>query len=171
MEIFYLNKNPSNDKEKNIEFYNISENIKNYIESLNPGDKLSLNNLQELGNNLIELKDNLIKIRDKGLILKIKDSNINTSIQDINIYIDFLKNIIEFENDKIKIKRKIGILRAKEENKYKGRKKGSISLKQEDIKKFKRMLKTKTITEIAEIFQVSRSTIYTWKKYIEQNKK
>ena len=171
MEIFYFNKNSNNDKEKNIEFYNISENIKNYIESLNPGDKLSLNNLQELGNNLIELKDNLIKIRDKGLILKIKDSNINTSIQDINIYIDFLKNIIEFENDKIKIKRKIGILRAKEENKYKGRKKGSISLKQEDIKKFKRMLKTKTITEIAEIFQVSRSTIYTWKKYIEQNKK
>ena len=170
MEIFYLNKNSSNDKEKNIEFYNISEKIKKSIESLTPGDKLVLDSLQELGNNLIELQDNLIKIRDKGLILEIKDSKINTSNQDINIYINFLKNIIEFENDKIKIKRKIGILRAKEEKKYKGRKKGSVSLKQEDIKKFKRLLKTKTITEIAEFFQVSRSTTYTWKRYIEQNK-
>lgn len=55
MEIFYFNKNSNNDKEKNIEFYNISEKIKK-LKEMKDKTQVNINKLELYRYNIIDLR-------------------------------------------------------------------------------------------------------------------
>lgn len=75
-----------------------------------------------------------------------------------NLLLNIMGAFAEFERELIKERQKEGIIQAKKQGKYNGRKQ---SLSSEQIIKIKQLVSSRyKITEIAKQYQVSRSTIY-----------
>lgn len=137
--------------------------LKKMLEELQEGDKVVVKSLDRLSRSTKDLLDIVSKIESKKATLKILDKSIDTSDAIGKFFLTILGAVAELELSTIKQRQREGVAVAKEKGLFKGRKKGSISLKGERKERFLRFytLGFKK-TELAKEFNVTRATIYSW---------
>ena len=134
------------------------------LNDLQAGDTVVVKSIDRLSRSTKDLLDIIEQIRAVKANLKILDLNIDTSTAMGKCVLIILGAIAELDRKTIKERTAEGIAIAKAAGKYRGRKKGAISLRDtEAIKRFKIFYNSGlTKSAIAREFNVSRTTIYKW---------
>ena len=132
------------------------------LEFVRDGDCVYIHSMDRLARNLLDLKNIVLNLTQKGVKVIFVKENLSFDNDSKNPMSNLLLNIMgafaEFERELIKERPKEGIIQAKKQGKYNGRKQ---SLSSEQIIKIKQLVSSRyKITEIAKQYQVSRSTIY-----------
>lgn len=134
------------------------------LNDLQVGDTVVVKSIDRLSRSTKDLLDIVEQIRTAQANLHILDLNIDTSTAMGKCVLTILGAIAELDRKTIKERTAEGIAIAKSQGKYKGRKKGAISLRDDEaIRRFKIFYNSGlTKTDIAREFNVSRTTIYKW---------
>ena len=121
----------------------------------------SIDRLSRSTKDLLDIIEQIISVKAN---LKILDLNIDTSTAMGKCVLTILGAIAELDRKTIKERTAEGIAIAKAAGKYKGRKKGAISLRDDEaIRRFKIFYNNGlTKSDIAREFNVSRTTVYKW---------
>lgn len=132
------------------------------LEFVRDGDCVYIHSMDRLARNLLDLKNIVLNLTQKGVKVIFVKENLSFDNDSKNPLSNLLLNIMgafaEFERELIKERQKEGIIQAKKQGKYNGRKQ---SLSPEQIIEVKQLVLSRyKITEIAKQYQVSRSTIY-----------
>lgn len=132
------------------------------LEFVRDGDCVYIHSMDRLARNLLDLKNIVLNLTQKGVKVIFVKENLSFDNDSKNPMSNLLLNIMgafaEFERELIKERQKEGIIQAKKQGKYNGRKQ---SLSPEQIIEIKQLVSSRyKITEIAKQYQVSRSTIY-----------
>lgn len=139
--------------------------LQSMLSDLAEGDIVVVRSLDRLSRSTKDLLDIVDIIHDKKANLKILDMNLDTNDKFGEFFLTVLAAISQLERKTIKERQLEGIAIAKTKGKYSGRKEGSIILKGEALKRFKRFHSFgMTKSELAREFNVSRPTIYNWIK-------
>ena len=138
--------------------------LERMLNDLQVGDTVVVKSIDRLSRSTKDLLDIVDQIRTAQANLHILDLNIDTSTAMGKCVLTILGAIAELDRKTIKERTAEGIAIAKSQGKYKGRKKGAISLRDsEAIKRFKIFYNSGlTKSAIAREFNVSRTTIYKW---------
>ena len=138
--------------------------LERMLNELQTGDTVVVKSIDRLSRSTKDLLDIVEHIRIAQANLHILDLNIDTSTAMGKCVLTILGAIAELDRKTIKERTAEGIAIAKSQGKYKGRKKGAISLRDmESIKRFKIFYNSGlTKSAIAREFNVSRTTIYKW---------
>ena len=138
--------------------------LERMIADLEAGDTVVVKSIDRLSRSTKDLLEIVEQIRTAQANLHILDLNIDTSTAMGKCVLTILGAIAELDRKTIKERTAEGIAIAKSQRKYKGRKKGAISLcDMEAIKRFKIFYNSGlTKSAIAREFNVSRTTIYKW---------
>ena len=138
--------------------------LERMIADLEAGDTVVVKSIDRLSRSTKDLLDIVEQIRTAQANLHILDLNIDTSTAMGKCVLTILGAIAELDRKTIKERTAEGIAIAKAAGKYRGRKKGAISLRDiESIKRFKIFYNSGlTKSDIAREFNVSRTTIYKW---------
>ena len=133
------------------------------IADLEAGDTVVVKSIDRLSRSTKDLLEIVEQIRTAQANLHILDLNIDTSTAMGKCVLTILGAIAELDRKTIKERTAEGII-AKAAGKYRGRKKGAISLRDtEAIKRFKIFYNGElTKSAMAREFNVSRTTIYKW---------
>ena len=134
------------------------------LADLQAGDTVVVKSIDRLSRSTKDLLDIVEQIRAAQANLHILDLNIDTSTPMGECVLTILGAIAELDRKTIKERTAEGIAIAKAAGKYRGRKKGAISLRDtESIKRFKIFYNNGlTKSDIAREFNVSRTTVYKW---------
>ena len=134
------------------------------LNDLQAGDTVVVKSIDRLSRSTKDLLDIVEHIRIAQANLHILDLNIDTSTAMGKCVLTILGAIAELDRKTIKERTAEGIAIAKNQGKYKGRKKGAISLRDtESIKRFKIFYNSGlSKSDIAREFNVSRTTVYKW---------
>lgn len=134
------------------------------LNDLQAGDTVVVKSIDRLSRSTKDLLEMVEQVRAAHANLHILDLNIDTSTAMGKCVLTILGAIAELDRKTIKERAAEGIAIAKSQGKYKGRKKGAISLRDtEAIKRFKIFYNSElTKSAIAREFNVSRTTIYKW---------
>ena len=134
------------------------------LNDLQAGDMVVVKSIDRLSRSTKDLLEIVEQIRKARANLHILDLKIDTSTSMGGCVLTILGAIAEMERKTIKERTAEGIAIAKSQGKYKGRKKGAISLRdKESIKRFKIFYNSGlTKSDIAREFNVSRTTVYKW---------
>ena len=134
------------------------------LNDLQAGDTVVVKSIDRLSRSTKDLLEIVEQIRTTQANLHILDLKIDTSTAMGKCVLTILGAIAELDRKTIKERTAEGIAIAKSQGKYKGRKKGAISLRDmEAIKRFKIFYNSGlTKSAIAREFNVSRTTIYKW---------
>ena len=134
------------------------------LNELQAGDTVVVKSIDRLSRSTKDLLDIVEQIRTAQANLHILDLNIDTSTAMGKCVLTILGAIAELDRKTIKERTAEGIAIAKAAGKYRGRKKGAISLRDtEAIKRFKIFYNGElTKSAMAREFNVSRTTIYKW---------
>ena len=129
----------------------------------------SLDRLSRSTKDMIELAE---EIKSKGANLKVLDlqgMTVDTSTPIGEFMFTMFSALAQLERKTIEQRTKEGIAIAKEQCKFKGRKEGSIILKDQALKRYIMLYNAKLkITQLADEFNVTRKTIYKWNEVLEQ---
>ena len=138
--------------------------LERMLNELEVGDTVVVKSIDRLSRSTKDLLDIVEQIRAVKANLHILDLNIDTSTAMGKCVLTIIGAIAELDRKTIKERTAEGIAIAKSQGKYKGRKKGAISLRDtESIKRFKIFYNSGlTKSDIAREFNVSRTTIYKW---------
>ena len=138
--------------------------LERMLNDLQVGDTVVVKSIDRLSRSTKDLLDIVDQIRTAQANLHILDLNIDTGTAMGKCVLTILGAIAELDRKTIKERTAEGIAIAKSQGKYKGRKKGAISLRDsEAIKRFKIFYNSGlTKSAIAREFNVSRTTIYKW---------
>ena len=138
--------------------------LERMLNELQTGDTVVVKSIDRLSRSTKDLLDIVEHIRIAQANLHILDLNIDTSTAMGKCVLTILGAIAELDRKTIKERTAEGIAIAKAAGKYKGRKKGAISLRDvEAIKRFKLFYNSGlSKSDIAREFNVSRTTIYKW---------
>ena len=138
--------------------------LERMLNDLQAGDTVVVKSIDRLSRSTKDLLDIVEQIRTARANLHILDLNIDTSTAMGKCVLTILGAIAELDRKTIKERTAEGIAIAKSQGKYKGRKKGAISLRDmESIKRFKIFYNSGlSKSAIAREFNVSRTTIYKW---------
>lgn len=144
------------------------------INMVQPGDKIILNRLCDIAPNRKMLSESLFRLLQSGATISVKEDNITFSAELSPNPLYILERMTEYSKAFDAIRRKEGIEQAKNEEKYKGRKRIEVdALVFEDIvDKFEKgiIIETQALDKLS----VSRSTFYRrmreYKTRIEQGK-
>ena len=138
--------------------------LERMLNELEVGDTVVVKSIDRLSRSTKDLLDIVEQIRAVKANLHILDLNIDTSTAMGKCVLTIIGAIAELDRKTIKERTAEGIAIAKSQGKYKGRKKGAISLRDtEAIKRFKIFYNSGlTKSDIAREFNVSRTTIYKW---------
>ena len=138
--------------------------LERMLNELEVGDTVVVKSIDRLSRSTKDLLEIVEKIRAAQANLHILDLNIDTSTAMGKCVLTIIGAIAELDRKTIKERTAEGIAIAKSQGKYKGRKKGAISLRDtESIKRFKIFYNSGlTKSDIAREFNVSRTTIYKW---------
>lgn len=130
------------------------------INLVQPGDKIILNRLCDIAPNKKMLSESLFRLLQSGATISVKEDNITFSAELCPNPLYILERMMEYSKLYDDMRRKEGIERAKEENKYKGRKRIEVdALVFEDIAdKFEKGIVVETLA--LEKLSMSRSTFY-----------
>ena len=134
------------------------------LNDLQAGDTVVVKSIDRLSRSTKDLLEIVEKIRAVKANFKILDLNIDTSTAMGKCVLTILGAIAELDRKTIKERTAEGIAIAKAAGKYKGRKKGAISLRDDEaIRRFKIFYNNGlTKSDIAREFNVSRTTVYKW---------
>ena len=134
------------------------------LNDLQADDTVVVKSIDRLSRSTKDLLDIIEQIISVKANLKILDLNIDTSTAMGKCVLTILGAIAELDRKTIKERTAEGIAIAKAAGKYKGRKKGAISLRDEEaIRRFKIFYNNGlTKSDIAREFNVSRTTVYKW---------
>ena len=134
------------------------------LNELQTDDTVVVKSIDRLSRSTKDLLEIVEQIRASQANLHILDLNIDTSTAMGKCVLTILGAIAELDRKTIKERTAEGIAIAKAAGKYKGRKKGAISLRDvEAIKRFKLFYNSGlSKSDIAREFNVSRTTIYKW---------
>ena len=138
--------------------------LERVLADLQAGDTVVVKSIDRLSRSTKDLLDIVEQIRAAQANLHILDLNIDTSTAMGKCVLTILGAIAELDRKTIKERTAEGIAIAKSQGKYKGRKKGAISLRDDEaIRRFKIFYNSGlTKTDIAREFNVSRTTVYKW---------
>ena len=138
--------------------------LERMLADLETGDTVVVKSIDRLSRSTKDLLEIVEQIRSVQANLHILDLQIDTSTAMGKCVLTILGAIAELDRKTIKERTAEGIAIAKSQGKYKGRKKGAISLRDtETIKRFKIFCNSGlTKTDIAREFKVSRTTVYKW---------
>ena len=138
--------------------------LERMLNELEAGDTVVVKSIDRLSRSTKDLLEIVEQIKTAQANLNILDLQIDTSTAMGKCVLTILGAIAELDRKTIKERTAEGIAIAKAAGKYKGRKKGAISLRDtEAIKRFKIFYNSGlTKSDIAREFNVSRTTIYKW---------
>ena len=138
--------------------------LERMLNNLQACDTVVVKSIDRLSRSTKDLLDIIEQIKAVKANLKILDLNIDTSTAMGKCVLTILGAIAELDRKTIKERTAEGIAIAKSQGKYKGRKKGAISLRDEEaIRRFKIFYNNGlTKSNIAREFNVSRTTVYKW---------
>ena len=138
--------------------------LERMLNDLQAGDTVVVKSIDRLSRSTKDLLEIVEKIRAAQANLNILDLKIDTSTPMGECVLTILGAIAELDRKTIKERTAEGIAIAKSQGKYKGRKKGAISLRDDEaIRRFKIFYNSGlTKSDIAREFNVSRTTIYKW---------
>ena len=157
----YIDKVSGNDKNR--------PNLQLMLKELQEGDTVVVKSLDRLSRSASDTLSILEEIEKKGASLKIIDMAIDTATPLGKCMITITGAFAELERKMIRQRTKEGIEIAKEQGKFKGRQKGAISIKDDQLKSFKKKyLLGMSITDLAKDFSVTRATIYSWIKVLKE---
>ena len=144
--------------------------LERMLNDLQAGDTVVVKSIDRLSRSTKDLLEIVEQIRTSQANLHILDLNIDTSTAMGKCVLTILGAIAELDRKTIKERTAEGIAIAKSQGKYKGRKKGAISLRDtEAIKRFKIFYNSGlSKSAIAREFNVSRTTIYKWIKELKR---
>lgn len=144
-------------------------NLQLMLKELQKGDTVVVKSLDRLSRSASDTLSILEEIEKKGASLKIIDMAIDTATPLGKCMITITGAFAELERKMIRQRTKEGIEIAKEQGKFKGRQKGAISIKDDQVKSFKKKyLLGMSITDLAKDFSVTRATIYSWIKVLKE---
>jgi DNA invertase Pin-like site-specific DNA recombinase len=125
------------------------------LQFMHEGDELVVTRIDRLARSIGDLQDIVRTLKAKGVTLRATEQPIDTSTATGKCFLDMLGVFAEFETNLRKERQLEGIAKAKAAGVYKGRKR-KVSI--EEVKKLREA--GRSITEIAETFDVSRTAIY-----------
>src|SRR5215470_4439657 len=131
------------------------EELRTVLDFLRKGDVLMVTRIERLARSIGDLQDIVRALRAKGASLKATEQPIDTNTAAGKCFLDMLGVFAEFETNLRKERQLEGIAKAKAEGVYKG---GKPSIPVDEVKQLKAA--GRSITEIAETFDVSRVAIY-----------
>ena len=145
--------------------------LQKMLDDLQAGDVVVVKSLDRLSRSTKDMLDIVEKINSLGAALKILDMNFDTSSALGEFFLTVVAAISQLENKTIKERTAEGIALAKADGKYKGRKKGAISLKGDALERFIYFYKLgMKKTKMAKEFSVPPCTIYRWIKVLKERK-
>lgn len=129
------------------------------------GDIVFVHSMDRLARNLYDLRGIINKLTKNGVKIRFIKENLEFTGDDSamsNLLLSVMGAFAEFERSLIKERQKEGIAIAKQNNKYKGRKK---SLNYEQIQLLKQKVADRyKKTDLAKEFKISRKTLYEYLK-------
>lgn len=130
---------------------------------LRSGDKLVVWKLDRMGRSLQHLIETVKMLQDRGIALQAVQEKIDTSSSNGRLFFHIFGALAEFERDVIRDRTRAGLEAARARGRVGGRKN---KLSSEQVKAARDLLKAEhSVTEVAKMLQVSRSTLY---RYLEQ---
>ena len=138
--------------------------LERMLNDLQAGDTVVVKSIDRLSRSTKDLLEIVEQIKMVQANLHILDLNIDTSTPMGKCVLTILGAIAELDRKTIKERTAEGIAIAKSQGKYKGRKKGAISLRDDEaIRRFKIFYNSGlSKTDIAREFNISRTTVYKW---------
>jgi DNA invertase Pin-like site-specific DNA recombinase len=125
------------------------------LEFMRDGDELVVTRIDRLARSIGDLQDIVRVLKAKGVALRATEQPIDTSTAAGKCFLDMLGVFAELETNLRKERQLEGIARAKAAGLYKGRKR---KVPIEEVKALRES--GRSITELAETFDVSRMAIY-----------
>ena len=120
----------------------------------------SIDRLSRSTRDLLDLETFVIS---KHAFIKILDLNIDTSSSLGKFFLTIIAAIAQLEHDTIRERVIKGVAIAKAQGKYKGREKGAIKLKGDELKRFVYFYNLgMNVTNLAKEFNTYRPTVYRW---------
>lgn len=143
--------------------------LQKMLDDLQAGDVVVVKSLDRLSRSTKDMLDLVEKIKSKGADLKILDMYLDTNSPLGEFFLTILSAISQLELKTIKERTAEGIAIAKAAGKFKGKKKGAISLKGDALKRFIYLHKLgMNVTNLAKEFSVPRCTVYRWIKVLKE---
>ena len=138
--------------------------LERMLSELQAGDTVVVKSIDRLSRSTKDLLEIVEQIKTAQANLHILDLQIDTSTAMGKCVLTILGAIAELDRKTIKERTAEGIAIAKAAGKYRGRKKGAISLRDDEaIRRFKIFYNSGlTKSDIAREFNVSRTTVYKW---------
>lgn len=160
-DLIYSDKVSGKDKER--------PQLKAMLHDLKENDVVVVKSLDRLSRSTMDLLEIAKEIENKKATLKVLDKDIDTSTPIGKFFLTIIGAVAELERENINQRVREGVAIAKEQGKYKGRKKGSIELKGENLERFIKFYeKGFNKTDLSKEFGVSRATIYRWEKVLKE---
>src|SRR6516164_10296962 len=125
------------------------------MQFMREGDELVVTRIDRLARSIGDLQDIVRALKAKGVALRALEQPIDTSTAAGKCFLDMLGVFAEFETNLRKERQLEGIARAKAAGIYKGRKR---KVQVDEVRRLKEA--GRSISEIAETFDVSRTAIY-----------
>jgi DNA invertase Pin-like site-specific DNA recombinase len=125
------------------------------LEFVREGDELVVTRIDRLARSIGDLQDIMRTLKAKGAALRATEQPVDTTTAAGKCFLDMLGVFAEFETNLRRERQLEGIAKAKAAGVYKGRKR---KVPIEEVKQLKAA--GRSITEIAETFDVSRVAIY-----------
>lgn len=142
------------EKQSGTSLKNRSE-LRTILDFIHEGDVLVVTRIDRLARSVADLSAIVKELTDKGASLEVTEQNIDTSTATGNAFLQMLGVFAEFETNIRRERQLEGIAKAKQEGKYRGRKK---SIDREAIRKMQQ--DGKGPAAIAKELGVARSSIY-----------
>jgi DNA invertase Pin-like site-specific DNA recombinase len=125
------------------------------LDFVREGDELVVTRIDRLARSIGDLQDIVRTLKARGVALRATEQPIDTSTAAGKCFLDMLGVFAEFETNLRKERQMEGIVRAKAEGKYKGRK---PSVPVEEVRRMKAA--GRPVTEIAEELGIARLSVY-----------
>jgi DNA invertase Pin-like site-specific DNA recombinase len=129
------------------------------LSQLRSGDSLVITRLDRLGRSTKDLLNLLGVLQDKGVALEVIEQAIDTATAEGRLFFALVASFSEFESSIMRARTIDGLAAARARGRVGGRKPKMTPARIAEAKKLY-AARDKTVQEIADIFQVSRPTIY-----------
>ena len=145
--------------------------LQRMLNELQPNDFVVVKSVDRLSRSTRDMLELVDTIKSKGAFLKILDMKVDTNTPLGEFFITVVAALAQLEQQTIRERTLEGIAIAKAEGKYVGRKKGSITLKGDALKRFIYFYKLgMNKNKLSKEFGVPRSTIYRWIATLKERK-
>ena len=145
--------------------------LQRMLKELQPNDFVVVKSVDRLSRSTRDMLELVDTIKSKGAFLKILDMKVDTNTPLGEFFITVVAALAQLEQQTIRERTLEGIAIAKAEGKYVGRKRGSITLKGDALKRFIYFYKLgMNKNKLSKEFGVPRSTIYRWIATLKERK-